>query len=504
MFRDSNRLINGDMRIDQRNNGGSVTVTSGSPYTVDRWTAGMSGANGTAQRVASGLLGIPNALQITGAAGTTTAWVGQKIEAQNAAQLVGQYVTVSFWASSSNQSGLTMNLKYANSADNFGAMTLIESRSTAVTSTLTRYTLTTSVVIPAGAANGLYLELATQGNLSTGNVILTGVQLETGVTAGAYQPRSYGSELILCQRYYEKSGANVGATWTANDGTASGGSHPTANYRALIQFRVTKRAAPTFTPYDQTGAAGKISYYVASWNDAGTLAVSAATTAGAYVGHNVASPAGEALAKAQVDIGRLETEVSHLTDAVKELRASNAAVTKALVDIQRTLDEARGGWRTLMFVGGAAASMGGGNAFRLIFGEIVAYLNKKQDHQLELERLKIQDDIESAQHVRTMESLKLQNDLGIKVIQVQRDADLDRIDGTAWSQAVADVGKQTGILFLDYWNGSVRPLLATLAILVVVAEVVRNGFILSDWDKELVGAILGIYVADRSLARRGK
>lgn len=289
MFRDSNRLINGDMRIDQRNNGSSVTVTSGSPYTVDRWTAGMSGANGTAQRVASGLLGIPNALQITGGAGTTTAWIGQKIEAQNAAQLVGQYVTVSFWASSSNQSGLTMNLKYANAADNFGAMTLIESRSTAVTSTLTRYTLTTSVVMPAGAANGLYLELATQGNLSTGNVILTGVQLETGVTAGAYQPRSYGSELLLCQRYYEKSGANVGATWTANDGTASGGSHPTANYRALIQFRVTKRAAPTFTPYDRAGAAGKFSYYVASWNDAGNLTVSAATVAGAYVGHNVAS-----------------------------------------------------------------------------------------------------------------------------------------------------------------------------------------------------------------------
>ena len=152
----------------------------------------------------------------------------------------------------------------------------------------------------------------------------------------------------------------------------------------------------------------------------------------------------------------------------------------------------------------ALLSFLGGNAFRLIFGEIVAYLNKKQDHQLELERMKIQDDIESAQHIRTMESLKLQNDLGIKVIQVQRDADLDRIDGTAWSQAVADVGKQTGILFLDYWNGSVRPLLATLAILVVVAEVVRNGFILSDWNKELVGAILGIYVADRSLARRGK
>ena len=47
MLRDTNRLINGDMRIDQRNNGAPVAVTSSSPYTVDRWTAGMTGANGT-------------------------------------------------------------------------------------------------------------------------------------------------------------------------------------------------------------------------------------------------------------------------------------------------------------------------------------------------------------------------------------------------------------------------------------------------------------------------
>jgi len=32
----------------------------------------------------------------------------------------------------------------------------------------------------------------------------------------------------------------------------------------------------------------------------------------------------------------------------------------------------------------------------------------------------------------------------------------------------------------------------------------KNGFILSEWDKELVSAILGIYVADRSLGKRGK
>ena len=34
-----NRIINGDMRIDQRNAGASVTPTLDQTYTVDRWAA---------------------------------------------------------------------------------------------------------------------------------------------------------------------------------------------------------------------------------------------------------------------------------------------------------------------------------------------------------------------------------------------------------------------------------------------------------------------------------
>lgn len=146
----------------------------------------------------------------------------------------------------------------------------------------------------------------------------------------------------------------------------------------------------------------------------------------------------------------------------------------------------------------------GGNAFRLIFGEIVSFLKARQEHEIELSRMKLEGDLEAARHERNLASLQLQASLGVKVIEAQRDADLDRIDASAWSTAVAAVGQKTGIIFLDIWNGSIRPLLATVALLVVIAEVIQNGFVLSDWDRELVGAILGIYVADRSLARRGK
>lgn len=146
----------------------------------------------------------------------------------------------------------------------------------------------------------------------------------------------------------------------------------------------------------------------------------------------------------------------------------------------------------------------GGNAFRLIFGEIIAHLNRKQEHALELERMRLQGELDAKQHERNMTAIRLQADLGVKTIQVQRDADLDRIDAGAWAQAVADVGRQTGIKFLDLWNGSIRPGLATMATVMVVIEILALGFALTDWHRELFGAILGIYVADRSLARRGK
>ena len=152
----------------------------------------------------------------------------------------------------------------------------------------------------------------------------------------------------------------------------------------------------------------------------------------------------------------------------------------------------------------ALISFLGGSAFRMIWGEVSSYFTRKQEHALEMERMKVQGDLEAAQHARNHESIRVQADLGVKTIQVQAEADLARTDAAAWADAVTAVGRSTGIKFLDIWNGSVRPLLATISIAVVLFEVMKNGFILSEWDKELVSAILGIYVADRSLGKRGK
>jgi len=146
----------------------------------------------------------------------------------------------------------------------------------------------------------------------------------------------------------------------------------------------------------------------------------------------------------------------------------------------------------------------GGSAFRMIWGEVSSYLNKRQDHTFELERLRAEGELDAARHDRDMARIRLQSDLKVQEVQVVADAAVSKTEVDAWLTAVQDVGKQTGINWLDAWNGAVRPLLATLAITVVVAEIIANGFVMSEWDRELVAAILGIYVADRSLVKRGK
>jgi len=82
---------------------------------------------------------------------------------------------------------------------------------------------------------------------------ITGVQLEKGSTATSFDYRPIGTELLLCQRYYEttsypNSGQDITSTqvsilWASSFSTGQ-------------KYLVAKRAAPTVTLYGRTGVAG--------------------------------------------------------------------------------------------------------------------------------------------------------------------------------------------------------------------------------------------------------
>lgn len=73
----------------------------------------------------------------------------------------------------------------------------------------------------------------------------------------------------------------------------------------------------------------------------------------------------EALATARIDIARLEVKVNHLTASLAGVEQSNQQLTAKLDQVLLTLSEARGGWKTLMLVGGASTTVGGAIAWTL-------------------------------------------------------------------------------------------------------------------------------------------
>ena len=143
----------------------------------------------------------------------------------------------------------------------------------------------------------------------------------------------------------------------------------------------------------------------------------------------------------------------------------------------------------------------GGSAFRLIFGAVMDWLNKKQDHAQEMDAQRLQSELEAMRHSRDLERIKLQSDLGVKEITVMGDIALQKADADAFIEAVKATSVRTGIAFVDAWNSSIRPAGATVALLLWVSSMINNGLVLTEFDSTLIAAFLGVFVGERIRAR---
>tara|TARA_Y100001938_G_C8061472_1_gene417540 strand:+ start:48 stop:1148 length:1101 start_codon:yes stop_codon:yes gene_type:complete len=103
---------------------------------------------------------------------------------------------------------------------------------------------------------------------STDNTFfMTGLQMEIGSVATEFEHRSFGEELELCQRYYQKtypySTAPGTATLSGIVGTTLRQSDQQTGFiEGDFQFTSRMRAAPTMTVYDRDGTSGKVNYYI--------------------------------------------------------------------------------------------------------------------------------------------------------------------------------------------------------------------------------------------------
>ena len=265
-----NRIINGAMVIDQRNAGAAVTGSGEFP--VDRFLVGNTTDGAfSAQQDSSAPAGFTNSVKITATTADATLTTTQllsfqhRIEGTNVADLGwgtanAKTVTLSFWVRSSLTG--TFGGALRNSANNrsypftysISVADTWEQKSVTIEGDTSGTWLTTTglgirVFFGLGAgpdASGTAGAWNSNNNSSVTGAVsvigtlnatwyVTGVQLEVGSTATSFDYRPYGTELMLCQRYYQNGFTRCRAT------AASGSLEWTYSYA------VVKRAAPTVT-----------------------------------------------------------------------------------------------------------------------------------------------------------------------------------------------------------------------------------------------------------------
>jgi hypothetical protein len=285
-----NRIINGDMRIDQRNNGASVGTASGTgAYTVDRWQITYDQTNKfTAQQNAGSVTppaGYINYLGITSSSAYTVGsseqfLVRQFIEGFNTADLAwgtanARTVTLSFWVRSSLTGTFGGVIGGYVNTNSYPFTYTISSANTWEQKTIT-ITGDTSGTWNTGNSGGIGIIFGlgvgstlsgTAGSWSASRFwsatgatsvvgtngatwYVTGVQLEQNTSATPFERRLYNQELANCQRYgYALCNSTISV---GSESVAMGQCFSTTSARVNAQLPVTMRAVPTATVPTQT------------------------------------------------------------------------------------------------------------------------------------------------------------------------------------------------------------------------------------------------------------
>jgi hypothetical protein len=270
-----NRIINGAMVLDQRNAGASVTIpAAATTYVVDRFFGYADQASKFSMQQNAGSVTAPvgfiNYLGVTSlsAYSPTSSEVfiiGQPIEGLNILDLGwgtanAKTVTLSFWVRSSLTGSFSGSLRNSAADRSYPFSYTISSANTWEQKTVTIAGDTTGTWL---TTNGIGIRLVFNlgsGSATTGTagawaasgaigvngsqsivgtngatLYLTGVQLEVGSTATSFDYRPYGTELALCQRYYQRIDGFYAVGFSST--TMSGS----------INFPIEMRSSPTIS-----------------------------------------------------------------------------------------------------------------------------------------------------------------------------------------------------------------------------------------------------------------
>lgn len=295
-----NKVINGDFLVDQYNAGQLVNPTSSTVYPIDRWVATTTGSisfqfqrnmdSVTPPDFFQSYGGIKNNTAVT-ISSTDNASLQQRIDGANVSNWrwgtsVARDTILSFWARSSLTGTFTVSVQNTANDRSYVATYTITTANTWQYKTISIPADTTGtwfresgigIRLRFNLAAGNTLQTASPNTWLAGNFhatsstvnlaatanatfFITGVQMEdaeaTGSRATQFEDLPFALRLIQCQRYFCKTfdytarpAQNLG-----RNGAVVAASSGASLLRAMWQFPVEMRAAPTITTFNPNAA----------------------------------------------------------------------------------------------------------------------------------------------------------------------------------------------------------------------------------------------------------
>jgi hypothetical protein len=302
-----NKIINGNFDIWQR--GTSLGSGTGARYLADRFVNNSNGSTYTVSRqsFSNGQTDVPNnpdyyiSASVASVAGNSNRVTFQQ-DIESVKTLSGKTATLSFYAKADSNKSISIEFiqDFGSGGSPSAVIVGIGVQKLNLTTSWQKFTVTANIPSISGKTIGtnnddhlsviFWFDAGSDFNSRTnslgqqsGTFDIAQVQLEEGSVATPFEVRPIGTELALCQRYYEKSYELNVTPGTAQFGQQAFYINSVTNGAVFgsVTYKVPKRAAATITLYSYNGTQGRWSN-----GDGSDLPANTPSTAWSY-GNNI-------------------------------------------------------------------------------------------------------------------------------------------------------------------------------------------------------------------------